>query len=84
MCSEGKIHHPEVQQVLKLDLELKSIKIEHQLMRISTGWRRAILASCLPATVNLVLFQNVNKHDCKENILHILKVTVLCCGLRLV
>ena len=39
-------------------------------MRISTGWRRAILASCLPATVNLVLFQNVNKHDWKENILH--------------
>jgi len=25
---EGKIDHPEVQQVLKLDLELKSIKIE--------------------------------------------------------
>ena len=35
----GEIHHPKVQQVLKLDLELKSIKIEHQLMRISTGWR---------------------------------------------
>lgn len=35
---------------------------------------RTGLASYLPATVNLVLFQNVNKHDWKENILHILKV----------
>jgi len=32
---EGKFITPEVQQVLKLDLELKSIKIEHQLMRLA-------------------------------------------------
>jgi len=65
-AGEGKFITPEVQQVLKLDLELKSIKIEHQLMRISTGWRGLASLLCLPATVNLVLFQNVNKHDWKE------------------
>ena len=42
-------------------------------------------ASCLPATVNLVLFQNVNKHDCKKTISFIFWKWLclpVCCGIN--
>jgi len=50
---EGKFITPRYSRYSNRDLELKSIKIEHQLMRISTGWRGAILSPSYSSSCSL-------------------------------
>ena len=50
---EGKFITPRYSRYSNRDLELKSIKIEHQLMRISTGWLAVLPPVC---QLQLILF----------------------------
>ena len=51
-----------------------------QLMRISTGWRAGLAAPVCQLQLILFSFKMWINTNCKEDILHILKVTVLRCA----